>query len=62
MSTYKLYYYDARGRAEAIRMLFAQAGVKYEDIRFTQEEWISKYKAGMQMCFIGVYFVCIWRA
>jgi len=47
MSTYKLYYFDVRGRAEAIRILFAQAGVKYEDIRFTKEEWTSKYKAGM---------------
>ena len=48
MSTYKLYYFNVRARAESIRILFAQAGVTYEDIRFTQEEWVSKYKAGMQ--------------
>ena len=34
MSTYKLYYYNIRGRAETSRMIFAQAGVAYEDIRF----------------------------
>ena len=46
MSTYKLYYFNARGRAEVARIIFAQAGVKYEDIRFQKEEWMSKYKAG----------------
>ncbi|XP_065898853.1 glutathione S-transferase 1-like [Dysidea avara] len=45
MSTYKLYYFNARGRAEVARIIFAQAGVKYEDIRFQKEEWMSKYKA-----------------
>jgi len=53
MSTYKLYYFDPQGtaeaRAEPIRVLFAQAGVKYKDIRFTQGEWVSKYKAGMML-------------
>ena len=47
MASYKLYYYDVRGRAENIRLLFAQAGVKYEDIRFGKEEWTAKYKSGM---------------
>ena len=39
MPTYKLYYFQARGRAELIRWIFTQAGVSYEDIRYTQEEW-----------------------
>ena len=39
MPTYKLYYFQARGRAELVRWIFIQAGVPYEDIRFTQEEW-----------------------
>ena len=46
MSTYKLYYFDARGRGESIRIILAQAGVKFEDVRFSKEEWISKYKKG----------------
>ena len=39
MSTYKLYYFDSRGTAEPARLIFAQAGVKYEDIRVTREQW-----------------------
>ena len=37
MSTYKLYYFNARGSAESSRIIFAQAAVKYEDIRFDFE-------------------------
>ena len=39
MSTYKLYYFDLRAAAEPIRIIFAQAGVKYEDIRYSHEQW-----------------------
>ena len=39
MASYKLTYFEARGRAEAIRLLFAQAGVKYEDNRLKREQW-----------------------
>ena len=39
MPTYKLYYGNARGRAEQIRFVFAHAGVQYEDIRLTPEQW-----------------------
>ena len=39
MPAYKLYYFNARGFAELIRLLFAQAGVEYEDIRFEREQW-----------------------
>ncbi len=45
MSTYKLYYFNLKARAELARTIFAQAGQSYEDIRFTKEEWVSKYKA-----------------
>ena len=40
-STYKLTYFDAKGRAEIARFIFAQAEVKYEDVRLTYngEEW-----------------------
>ena len=36
---YKLTYFNGRGRAEAIRLVFAQAGVQYEDKRIAKEEW-----------------------
>ena len=39
MSTYKLCYFNSRGNGETIRLIFAQAGVKYEDKRLSQEEW-----------------------
>ena len=46
MSTsYKLYYFNARGRAEISRFIFAQAGITYEDIRFTGEQWGSEFKS-----------------
>ena len=39
MPSYKLTYFNARGRAEGARLVFAQAGVEYEDKRVTMEEW-----------------------
>ena len=41
MTTYKLYYFNSMGRAELIRWIFIQAGVPYEDIRLTEEEWAA---------------------
>ena len=39
MPTYKLTYFNAKGRAEIARVLFAAGGVKYEDSRVTGEQW-----------------------
>ena len=35
----KLYYFDLFGKAEALRMLFYKAGIKYEDVRVTGPSW-----------------------
>ncbi|XP_072164680.1 S-crystallin SL11-like [Diadema setosum] len=39
MPTYKLLYFNARGRAENARMMFTLAGVEFEDYRFKEGEW-----------------------
>jgi len=39
MPTYKLTYFDLRGRGEVCRLLFAAAGVPYEDIRVERSRW-----------------------
>jgi len=36
---YKLTYFAGRGRAELSRMIFAQAGVAYEDVRIEGAQW-----------------------
>ncbi|XP_066304190.1 hematopoietic prostaglandin D synthase-like isoform X1 [Branchiostoma lanceolatum] len=36
---YKLTYFNVRARAEPTRLLFAAAGVEYEDVRVLREEW-----------------------
>ncbi|CAF3158964.1 unnamed protein product [Rotaria sp. Silwood2] len=41
MSTYKLYYFNTRGRAETARLIFAVADQKFDDIRYDQNEWQS---------------------
>ena len=39
MPSYKLTYFDARGRGEISRMVLAAAGQKYEDDRVKSEDW-----------------------
>ena len=35
----KLVYFNAEGRAELTRLILAQAGVEYEDVRIKREDW-----------------------
>ena len=34
MSEYKFYYFNVRAKGEIVRLIFAAAGVQYEDIRY----------------------------
>ena len=47
----KLTYFNVRGRAEPARLILAQAGVDYEDIRIEREDW-PKYKSSKIFCAI----------
>jgi len=38
---YKLTYFNGRGRAELSRLIFAQAGVEYEDVRIERADWLQ---------------------
>jgi glutathione S-transferase len=40
MPTYKVMYFDIKGRGESIRMALAVAGQEFEDVRYNYaEEW-----------------------
>lgn len=39
MASYKLYFFNGRGRAEVSRLLFVAAGQKFEDVRYEPEQW-----------------------
>lgn len=55
MASYRLHYFDVRGRGEIVRMLFKLAQVEFEDIRVTQGEW-TDVKHGK---FVVVVFLLI---
>jgi glutathione S-transferase len=48
MSTYKLYYFNVRGRAELSRLIFAAADQQYEDVRYESDQWPA-HKAEMPL-------------
>ncbi|UJR25531.1 hypothetical protein I4U23_006877 [Adineta vaga] len=45
---YSLHYFNGRGRAEAVRLIFVQAGEKFEDLRHSPDEW-AKLKGQMPL-------------
>ena len=48
---FKLAYFNARGEAEIIRLIFAVVGVVYEDARITQKIW-EEIKSGTNIIVI----------
>lgn len=66
--TMKLTYFDGRGRAEMARLLLANAGVKYDDVRVGGEKWQELKPSAVKDILIDIfqnfdrafhYFVCI---
>ncbi|CAH1798670.1 unnamed protein product [Owenia fusiformis] len=47
MPSYKLTYFNGRGRAEIVRFVLLQAGVTYEDNRIEFETWGKMKKSGV---------------
>eukprot|EP00057_Strongylocentrotus_purpuratus_P025035 XP_011679509.1 PREDICTED: glutathione S-transferase 2 [Strongylocentrotus purpuratus] len=43
---YRLTYFTTRGRAEPIRLLLTDAGIEFEDRRFSEEEWFERKESG----------------
>lgn len=39
MPSYKLHYFDSKGRAEFLRLIFAAADVKFDDNRIKNQDW-----------------------
>lgn len=59
MPKYKLTYFPIRGKAEPIRIVFALAGVEFEDVRVDPEEWITKLKHGEYCKYIVTMIVAM---
>jgi glutathione S-transferase len=59
-TVYSLHYFNARGRGEIIRLIFVQAGQKFEDLRHNTDEW-AKLKSQMPLGHVPVlgifYFI-----
>ena len=53
MPTYKLHYFDGRGRAEVSRLILTAAAQKYEDIRYSEDDW-PKHKPHMLLSQVPV--------
>ena len=59
MPEYKLVYFNYKGRAEMTRMIFAAAGVKYEDCRLTRQKYqeLKASRLNSEQCFIKGWFI-----
>ncbi len=54
---YKLTYFDARGRAEPIRIILSAANVNFEDNRISKESYWPSLKKCELMSISILYFV-----
>ena len=56
MAKLKLTYFNGKGRAEAARLILAQAGVDYEDDRIEFEDW-PELKSSIFYIYIFYVFI-----
>ena len=56
MPSYKLSYFNARGRGEIARMVLAAAGQKFEDVRINFDDWPTVKPSKIFYLFIYYYF------
>ena len=61
MPNYTLYYFNGRGRAEILRMMFAAANVKYMDKRFEFNEWDKYRKGKISLIFLPIKVCLIYN-
>lgn len=55
---FKLIYFNARGRAEHIRFIFAYAGLEFIDERIPKEKWPEVKKSMYCSCIKHVIYIC----
>lgn len=55
MPKFVLHYFDARGRGEPARLLFAVAGIPFQDRRISQEEWPTIKPSMFIACFVAKF-------
>ena len=61
MPQYKVNYFDARGRAEIIRLILTQAGQEFVDNRFSGEQWAKeKTDCKLKCVFIVEILFAVW--
>lgn len=53
MPTFKVVYFNARGRAELTRLMLAHVGQEFEDVRYESEEWAKKKECKFSEVFWG---------
>ena len=52
MSSYKLTYFNWKGRGEVSRLILTKAGVKFQDVRVELEDWPALKEKTSEYCVI----------